>query len=195
MSLGPRDNGTYEILYSVLVWLTDDIRSNHRAQLHELYDVATDTVRFVLDPCGMDYDEWWAPAINDYLGPLRCSQELLWVPNVELEAYCFTTERNNYRDGGYSDYYEPRDFEWMLYAVDGFEREEIELHIMAPYMAPWADDDDFEWMFYVDFALSLCRDVVFEYRDNEQEWCLYNHVVPRYSYACRMDASDVLNTQ
>ena len=168
-----RSNGSHEVLYCVLLWLADDVSGNRGSQLHDLYDVRTDVVRFLLDECGTDYFEWWAWAIDDYLGPLRCCQEVHGRPGVSLEAHCYRTERNRYYNGDYSDYFRPRDFEWMLYAVEGFERDEVELHLMSPYNTGWGPNDDIEWMFYVDFALSLCRDVVFEYRYGD-EWCIYD---------------------
>ena len=173
----PVRNASYEVLYCILLWLLEDIALvNGDARIQELYDHDTDTVRFMLDECGTDYFEWWAWAIDVYLGPLRVSQEIHGRPNVQLEAHCYRTARNRYYDGGYSDYFEPRDLEWMLYAVEGFEKQEIELHLMSPCPTGWSDNDDFEWMFYVDFAQSLCERVVFEYCTGE-DWCLYDRVL------------------
>jgi len=92
---------------------------------HSIFDGTT--IRIPVTSSEQDYHEYHAEDLHQHLDQLRSLQALWGIPNnIKLVVDAYTViDRVAFA----------RDAEWMAYVTDGFAREEIVMHLAAPFIS------------------------------------------------------------
>jgi hypothetical protein len=140
------------------------------SRLFELYDHVEKKLTYPIFSTDTVYMEWWAGTIDETLGFMGWCKLILKTPKtIQLRVECYEMDSIGYHPNR-TEWYTPRGLEYLLYAVEGFEKREVVLALMSPSSGHEATDE-FEWMFYVDFAGSLAGQLEFDLPD--QYMCSY----------------------